>query len=386
MMKELADEFVSRGHHITVATFWPRYNLTEEASRQVFTVVSEENGVRVIRVKAPPRHKINYIGRGLSELISPYLLWREISQHLLCRIDAVMVYISPLPLAWVGYKIKKEHGAMFLLNIQDIFPQNAIDLGIMRNKLLIRFFEFAERKAYGWADRLTCHAESSRIFLIEKKGVRPGKIDLVSNWIDLGLYVQAERSEVFRQKWKLVGKFIFLFAGVLGPSQSLDMLITAAVTLRDYKDIVILFVGDGSEKDKIVKMAAGLGLGNVIFKPFVSSTDYPKLVNEADVGLISLSNMNRTPMVPGKIFGYMAASLPVLAFLNKESDGHQIIRAARCGYSEFSGDAAKVAQLMSKMFEEKDRLKEMGLNGHQYASRNFTKKMCIDKLEILLHT
>ena len=92
MMKELADDFVSRGHHVTVATFWPRYNLTEEASRQVFTVVSEENGVHVIRVKVPPRHKINYIVRGLSELISPYLLWREISRHIRYRIDAVIVY------------------------------------------------------------------------------------------------------------------------------------------------------------------------------------------------------------------------------------------------------------------------------------------------------
>lgn len=89
-------------------------------------------------------------------------------------------------------------------------------------------------------------------------------------------------------------------------------------------------------------------------------------------------------MVPGKILGYMAAGVPVLAFLNRESDGHQIIRDAHCGYSDVSDDAQRAAHLMLKMFEEKSRLRELGSNGYQYAIGNFSKKVCVDKLESLL--
>jgi glycosyltransferase involved in cell wall biosynthesis len=91
-------------------------------------------------------------------------------------------------------------------------------------------------------------------------------------------------------------------------------------------------------------------------------------------------------VVPGKILGYMAAGIPVLAFLNRESDGHQIIKEARCGYSEVSDDSSRAAQLILKMFEEKKRLKEVGSNGYQYALRNFSKKVCVDKLEGLLRS
>mgnify|MGYP001612667639 FL=1 len=181
--------------------------------------------------------------------------------------------------------------------------------------------------------------------------------------------------------FNIENKFIFLFAGVIGPSQGLDLIIKAAGKIKDVKDICFLIVGDGMEKKRLLKMAEEYSLENVIFKPFVSKDEYPELVKDADVGLVCLSSMNKTPVVPGKILGYMAASIPVVAFLNKESDGHQIIKDADCGYSEISDNVEKAVETIKKIYNERNRLKEYGENGFSYVKENFERNACINRLE-----
>jgi len=204
------------------------------------------------------------------------------------------------------------------------------------------------------------------------------------NWVDVGAYEEPKGDGHYRKKLNLEKAFIIFFGGVLGPSQGLELIVDAAGFIRRDKEIAILFAGDGTEKENLAARARQAGLNNLIFHPFVSKEEYGKLLKEIDVGLVCLTAKNKTPVVPGKILGYMAAGVPVLAFLNKESDGHQIIRDSGCGYSEISDDIQKAARLVLKMHEEKDRLKEMGMNGYRYAVQHFSKKVCVDKLEGML--
>ncbi len=134
-----------------------------------------------------------------------------------------------------------------------------------------------------------------------------------------------------------------------------------------------------------MKLTENYSLRNVIFHDFISQEMYPELTKEVDVGLICLSNMNKTPVVPGKILGYMAASLPIVALLNKESDGHLMIKEAECGYSMVS-DATpeKVKEMILKVFAEKDKLKQFGENGKRYVNKYFTKRVCIGNLVRLM--
>jgi len=381
MMKELAEDLVSKGHSVTVVTYWPRYNLSANSRTIEFKDLSIENSVRIIRVKTPPHHNVNFIIRGISELISPFLFWMKIKKHISQKIDAVIVYISPLPLALVGCKVKKKHGSRFLLNIQDIFPQNAIDLGILKNVFLIRLFEYIEKKAYQCADKITSHTESSRKFLVEKKHIPVDKISIVHNWVDTSPYINARKADLFRKKYRLEDKFIFLFAGIIGRAQGLDLIVKVANELGEMSGICFLFVGDGSEKQRLNKTVDLHGLKNIIFEDFVSIEEYPNLVKSADVGLVCLSSKNKTPVVPGKILGYMAASIPVVAFLNKESDGHALIKDAGCGYSIVSDASVdEVKKLIVKVYNERDQLKRYGENGRRYVLEHFTKSSCIDDL------
>jgi colanic acid biosynthesis glycosyl transferase WcaI len=222
---------------------------------------------------------------------------------------------------------------------------------------------------------------------VEQKKVPASKVHLITNWINTEPYCNS-RSIDFRKKFQLDGKLVFLFAGVMGPSQSLDLLIEAAIHVKQASDeICFLFVGDGTEKARLMKKVQEYSLDNVIFKPLVAMGEYPDLLKSVDIGIVSLSSLNKTAVVPAKILGYMSASIPVVGILQKESDGHELIREAKCGYSILSNCSSKdVADLFIKLYEEKDRFSEYGGNGFRYVSEHFGKDPCVNKLINLLES
>jgi len=169
----------------------------------------------------------------------------------------------------------------------------------------------------------------------------------------------------------------------LDPSQGLELIIKIAEKLRDNKEIVFLLVGDGSAKKDLMKMVEGLKLINVVFQPFVSLEEYPELVKDCEVGIISLTEKNTTPTVPAKLTGYLAAGLPVIAFLHPQSDGGEIIQEAQCGYLVRAGDLDKAVKTVQTIYQEKEKLQELGNNGLNYALNNFALEVCVDKFEKL---
>jgi len=385
LMQELAEELRDRNHIITVCTCYPQYNLPETMVKE-YPEVCMENGIRVIRIRTLPHHKVNFLVRGIAQLTLPFIFNHKLRRHLITRQDAVIVYSPPLPLWRVGYYIKHTHNSRFILNVQDIFPQNAIDLGALRNPLLIRYFQRMEKKAYDSADFVTVHSEGNASLLFDRNKVSQEKLVILHNWVDVNAHKETKGFGKYRKSLKLDNSFIFFFGGVIGPSQGLDLILDAAKIVRSEKEIVFLFVGDGSEKNRLEKRVREEKLKNVMFHPFISKEEYAKLVKEIDVGLVCLNSKNKTPVVPGKILSYMAAGIPVLAFLNRESDGHKIIREASCGYSEVSEDPKKAADLILKMYKERSHLKKIGYNGFNYVLKNFSKEKCVDKLEDLLRS
>lgn len=384
LMQEMAESLRNRGHRVTVATAYPCHNIADGGKNRHFNKISNENDIEVLRIKTLRPHNVRRIVMGLAQLALPYVFYYNIKKCVRHKIDAVIVYSPPLTLSIVGKKIKALHKGRFILNVQDLFPQNAIDLSIIRNRFLIKFYEYIENDAYEQADRVTAHSEENRRFLYREKGVSERKLQILHNWIDVAPYKNAEKTGRFRELFKIEDKFIFLFGGVMGPSQGLDLIIGVARRLRDLGDIAFLFVGDGTEKKRLQNMAEVFGLQNVHFRPFVSKREYPELVKDADVGLVCLSSKNKTPVVPGKILGYMAAATPVVAFLNKESDGHCIINDSKCGYSTVSDDEEKAAELMLRIYNEREKLQEYGRNGLNYVLSHFEKEKCMDQLERLL--
>src|SRR3989344_5720004 len=376
LMKDLADGLREKGHNVWVATSYPKYNLAD-SKNNVWKEVVDKNGVKVLRIKTLPHHKVNFIIRGIAQVLMPYIFFQKIKKNIKEKIDVVIVHSPPLPLTIAAYKVKKFYRAKYILNLHDIFPQNAIDLGVLKKWKhwpAIWLFERMEKSAYKNSDLIVVPSNEHKKFIEEKRNVPKGKTQVVYHWIDSRLFLKAERTGRFRKLYGLENKFIFLFGGVLGPSQGLDLFIRIADKTRDNKDIIFLFVGDGSAKEELIRMTNERNLENVIFKPFVSLEEYPELVKDCDVGIISLTAQNTTPAVPAKILGYMAASVPVVAFLHEESGGLLIVKEAKCGFVAVSNDKEGALGIILKMYNEKDRMKEYGKNGLEYLLRNMEKK------------
>lgn len=383
MMQELAEGLVARGHRVTVLTSWPQYNLSADARARVFTADAMEGGVRVIRVKTLPTHRVAYIVRGIAQMLLPRLFIRAL-RAVREPIEAVIVYTPHLPLAMVGAYVKRRTGARYLLNVQDIFPQNAIDLGILKNRQIIAWFERMELHAYAAADAIATHTPGGREFLITRKGVAPEKVTVVPNWIDVAIWDRAQPTGAVRAREGLVGKFVVLFAGIFGPAQDIPFILDVAARVQDCPDIVFVMVGDGTARARAIARVSELGLHNVRFMPFIDPAEYPRLVKEMDVGLLTLGMGNRTASMPGKLWGYMAAGIPALGFLNRECDAHRIVREAGCGWTCTSDDPDRAAALVRAAHAQRADLPQMGARGHTYVATYYAKDTCIAQIEELL--
>ena len=159
-MQELSEELNLRSHRVTVITTWPEYNLDQDYDPSLISEKKIENGITVIRVKTLPHHNVNYLIRGISQLLMPFQLLFKLRQHKI-KIDGVIVYSPPLPLALIGSWLQRKK-IPFILNVQDLFPQNAIDLGVLKNSLQIKFFRALEKFSYHTAHIVTLHSKGNQ--------------------------------------------------------------------------------------------------------------------------------------------------------------------------------------------------------------------------------
>lgn len=382
LMQELSEELTLRSHRVTVITTWPEYNLDQDYDPSLISEKKIENGITVIRVKTLPHHNVNYLIRGISQLLMPFQLLFKLRQHKI-KIDAVVVYSPPLPLALIGSWLQRKK-IPFILNVQDLFPQNAIDLGVLKNSLQIKFFHALEKFAYHTAHIVTLHSKGNQQNVQLQHPNFSSKFKVLHNWVDVKKHEQNKIQTDFRKKWNIHQKHVALFAGVMGPSQHLGLLLNVAEQMQDDIELLFLLVGDGKEKVQLKKMAHKKSLSNVRFEGFVSHEVYPDLLRICSIGLVCLSPLNKTPVVPGKMLGYMAVGLPIAAFLQASSDGHGIIKSAQCGYSVDSADKDACVQSMRDLFHKKDSFAKLGNNGKSYAIKHFSKEACVTQLESML--
>jgi colanic acid biosynthesis glycosyl transferase WcaI len=381
-MLELAQELRHRGHSITVITTWPEYNLDQSVAVRTFNEFELEDGIQVIRVKTLPHHNVNYLVRGLSQLLMPLQFLIKLKRYRI-KADAAVVYSPPLPLALVGSWLRRA-GTPTVLNIQDVFPQNAIDLGILKSAVQIKFFRCIEKLSYRTNTFVTVHSEGNRQLLLKTHPEIASKLRLLHNWVDIDHHDVAQTRVDFKAKWSIFQRYVAVFAGVMGPSQYLDLVLDIAERMRQRTDLLFLFVGDGKEKARLQQSAMQRGLDNVRFEGFISRDTYPDLLHACDIGLVCLSPQNRTPVVPGKILGHMAAGLPVAGFLHSASDAHMMIQEANCGVTAYSDDLEGCVKALQGLLSSEDQLKSLGRQGQSYAAAHFSKKACVDQLEALI--
>ena len=382
LMFELSEDLRRRGHEVTVITPLPRYNLSEipEKYRGKFYIKERENNITVMRIATLPIHLVGPVKRGVGYVFISlaFFLLGLLSK----RQDVILTYSTPFTLGLSSYLIGRIKRIPFVFNVQDLFPQNAIDLGLLGNSLLIKLFERLETFLYEKAEFITVHSEGNKNHVISK-GAHHKSVHIIYNWVDTEILKPLGKHNKYRMENKLDSSFIVLFAGVMGYAQDLDTIIESAYLLRDHQDISFLLVGDGVEKERLIQKALSLNLRNVIFLPFVPMKEYPKLVSASDLCLATLRKTMRTPVVPSKILGIMAGGRPIVGGLPLDGDAPKIIEAAHCGYCVEPENPEQLSQAILKLYNDPSLGATMGQNGRQYAERHFSRTLCTREYEEL---
>lgn len=383
LLYELAENLVEKGFQVTVITRFPKDYINKIDKKYRGRLFSREKmgGINVIRLNSFSFLRHIPLIRGLSQFILSGLL--VIGGIVSGRQNIILTYSPPLPLGISAYLLGKLKKAPFIFNVQDIFPQSVIDLGLLKSKVLIKISELMEKFIYKKANYITVHSEGNRENIISKK-VNPEKIIIIHNWVDTNLIKPINNNDnYFKIKNNLNGRFVVSFAGVMGFAQGLDIVISCAELLKSYKDILFLLVGDGVKKNGLMKKAEDKQLNNIKFLPPQPKEVYPSILYSSDICLVTLDKSVKTPVVPAKLLNVMASGRPVIASMNLKGDAPKIIRNAKCGYCVEADDVEGFSEAILKLYHEPVLRKEFGENGRAYVVKHFSRKVCIEKYEKL---
>jgi colanic acid biosynthesis glycosyl transferase WcaI len=383
LIHELALTLQERGHKVTVLTGYPRYNLEviPPQYRRGLYMQDALDGVPIRRIRIPSLPRGNKIARGVEHFV--FGLWLSTLTLFAHRADVALVFSPPLPLPWLVSMVGKVRRMPVVVNIQDLFPRQAVELGMLTSPMLIRMFEGMERQMHRLATGVTVHSPGNREHVIQRGG-RPEKAHVVYNWINTERIRPGQRDNDFAHEHRLVGRFVVSYAGTMGWAQDMGTIISSSARLRDQPDILFLLVGDGVEREQALARSTELGLESIVWLPMQPWSVYPDVLAASDVSLINLHPKLRTPVVPSKLLSIMAAARPVVASLPPESDARRIITEAKCGLFVEAGDGEALADAILRLYSDRALAEQMGQRGRAYVEAHFSSTVCIDRMEAIL--
>jgi len=386
LFDDLARSLQARGHEVTVLTGLPRYHVSRESEkcRGRPLICESYHGLRVYRTFNLDIGWKGPVLRGIDQLVSAFSFW--LTGAILPPFDVALAYSPPLPLALAALALCRQRRRPLVVNIQDLFPQSAVDLQVMKNSLLIDLWRRLESFLYRRADRFMVHSQGNRDYLAAR-GAKAANIAVIPNWVDIEAIRPAPRRNRWRRRLGGSGggcPFIVSFAGIMGYSQDLDCVLESAGLLRGHKDIRFVLVGDGVERPRLVRLARERGLDNLQFLPMQPREEYAQVLAASDLCLVTLHRAVQTPVVPSKILNIMAAGRPLLASLPQGGDGPRLIREARCGVCLPPGDPGAMAQAVLSLYGNAAARRKMGINGRRFAEEHLSLQKCAGEVETLL--
>ncbi len=376
LFHDLARLFQLRGHEVRVITKVPSKYTAQDASgagrpRNGWDSVE---GVAVRRVRWVPFLNGSRAVRALDHL-TLWLAFASASREWPAA-DIALIYSPPLPLALAGGIYHRWYRTPFVLNVQDLYPQTVVDLGLLRNPVAIKAAERLESTAYRLAKGIVVHSPGNQDFLVQRKRIPAEKVRVVYNWVDLERIRPGVKENGFRQEHGLTGRFVVSFAGLMGYAQDLTTVIVAAESLQHRPQIVFLLVGEGVREAHWRALVAARGLRNVLFLPMQPKESYARLLAASDVCLVPLAPELRTPVVPGKLQSIMASGRPVIATLHLGGDAKKIIEQAQCGYALEPGDVRGFCDAVLQLYQDRGLAEHLGADGRTYAERHFSLSAC----------
>ncbi len=373
---DLAEALKKSGHDITVA-------VSEQVRNRKQTVINIERGFDVLRIATGNYYDVGLVEKGITTLKIPILMRQGIYKFLGDRkFDFILFEAPPVTNAGLVGWAKKHFNCPAYLMLKDIFPQNAVDLGIMkRNGLLFRYFIAKERKLYQTADYIGCMSLANKQYVLNNNPwLNPNKVELFPNTKKL---TNDTNPNGFRMRdlYSIPKEAcVFLFGGNMGRPQYIDLLCNAVNQCKDEAKIYFLFIGRGTDRYKLEQTIVKNGIKNARLIENLPRNEYEQITKECDVGLIVLDPRFTIPNYPSRILSYMEYEKPVLAATDKITDIKALIEDAQCGKWVWSGDIDGFVNTVKEMAGSKE-LVIKGQNGRKYIEDNFRVENSVNILE-----
>lgn len=373
---DLAESLYEAGHKITVAVSEQPKNLSQ-------TILKKERGFDVLRVVTGNYYDVSLIEKGITTLMIPIKMRQGISNYLGNEeFDFVLYEAPPVTNAKLVSWAKKKFKCPSYLMLKDIFPQNAVDIGmIKKNGFLYKFFLRKEKQLYDSASVIGCMSEANKKYILEHNAfIDPNKVELFPNTKKLtDKYITEEYT--MRQQYSIPNDAcVFLFGGNMGKPQYVDLLCDAMVEFKDDKSVFFLFVGRGTERHKLEKIIKDYDIKNALLLENLPRDMYEQITKECDVGLIVLHPDFTIPNYPSRILSYLEYAKPVLAATDKATDIKEFIEEIDCGEWTWSGDLDSFVEKIKKMANS-NNLSERGMKGREYIENNLTVPQSVALLE-----
>jgi len=377
---ELARCLTERGHQVTVIASSVSYltGKVEPAGSSYSDSCGKAENLRILRAytySALHRSFVHRIFSFLSFMISSFIIGLNVKE-----VDLVWGTSPPIfqsATAWLLARVKR---IPFLLEVRDLWPAFAIQVGVLRNRLIIKASEWLEGFLYRHADRVMVNSPGY-IDHVKLSGAQ--KIDLVPNGSDVQMFDPFTSGTDFRKANGLEGKFIALYAGAHGMSNDLGIVLQAAHYLSDSPEIAIVFVGDGKDKPCLINQAAEMGLVNVYFLPPVPKIKMGEVLAAADACIAILKPIPLYSTVfPNKVFDYMAAGRPIILAI----DGviREEVEKAGAGIFVPPGDIKGLADAIQYLEHDREARISMGQRGRLHVEAHFDRVSLAEKLAAIM--
>ena len=368
---DLLREFIRHGDKIYILS------PTERREGKETQLIEEENSV-ILKVKTGNIQKTNFIEKGISTVMIESQFLKAIKKYFSdVKFDLVLYPTPPITFVKVVEYVKKHDRAKTYLLLKDIFPQNAVDIGIMSTTgikgLLYKYFRRKEKKLYQISDTIGCMSPANVQYVLDHNHeVEKSKVEVCPNVIEIvDKSIDGKTREKIRNKYGIpIDKKVFVYGGNLGRPQGIDFLIECIKSQKDNKKAFFFIVGDGTDYGKLEEFYNSSPQGNFKLMKRLPKEDYDTVVAASDVGLIFLDNRFTIPNFPSRLLGYMQAKLPVLACTDPNTDIGKVIVDGGFGWWCESNNIEAFGQLVTVAINaDTSRLGEIG---YEYLQDNYT--------------
>ncbi|MFH7026793.1 MAG: glycosyltransferase family 4 protein [Heteroscytonema crispum UTEX LB 1556] len=382
LMTELAEGLVKRGHEVRVITGMPNYPQREiyEEYKGKWYVTEQRNGVTIQRSYLRIKSKPNLLDRLFLELSFVFTSFPQALNG--WEPDVILLTVPPLLVTLPAMLLGWLYDCPVILNVQDILPEAAVRIGLIKSKWMIRVLEALEKFAYRTAHTISVISDGFVENLVNK-GVNAKKIACVPNWVNLNFIQPLAKENSWRTAHKLEGKFVVMYSGNIALTQGLETVIAAAARLQHIPEIVFAIAGESKALERLQQYCQAYKADNVLLLPLQPREQLPEMLAAADIGLIVQKRNIISFNMPSKIPLLLASGRPIIGSVPATGTAAKAIKKSGGGIVVDPESPSALAAAIVHLYSNPVKAAKLGKKGRQFAVESYGFEQALEQYEAL---